>query len=107
MSITQQKALYLDSPGGEWVIKTKDIPKPGPGEVLVKIAATALNPADWKVKKFNPPFVPASLYPLLLGYDSTGVIEEIGEGVTTFVKGDRVSVSVCFVLVLGWCSSLR
>ncbi|KLO16654.1 GroES-like protein [Schizopora paradoxa] len=86
----QQKALYLDKPLGDWVIKTKDVPKPGQGEVLVKIAATALNPADWKVRKFDPPFVPALLYPLLLGFDSTGVIEEVGEGVTSLVKGDRV-----------------
>ncbi|KLO11441.1 GroES-like protein [Schizopora paradoxa] len=96
MSTTQQKALYLDSPGGEWVLKMKEIPKPGEGEVLVKVVTTALNHAAWKVRKFNPPTVPASWYPLLIGHDCAGVIEEVGEGVTTFTKGDRGSVGERF-----------
>ncbi|KLO11439.1 GroES-like protein [Schizopora paradoxa] len=86
----RQKAFYLDRPCGEWVIKSKDVPKPGEGEVLVKVVATALNPAAWKIRKFNPPRVPESWYPLLIGHDCAGVIEEVGEGVTTFAKGDRV-----------------
>ncbi len=88
MTSTQQKALYLDSAGGEFVVKTKEIQKPGPGEVLVKILATALNPADWKIQKFKPPFI--TEYPVVLGADAAGIVEEVGEGVTTFVKGDRV-----------------
>lgn len=88
MTSTQQKALYLDSAGGEFVVKTKEIQKPGAGEVLVKIFATALNPADWKIQKFKPPFI--TEYPVVLGADAAGIVEEVGEGVTTFVKGDRV-----------------
>lgn len=88
MSSILQKALYLDSPCGDFVIKTKEIQKPEPGEVLVRIVATALNPADWKVPKFNPPFI--EYYPFLLGADSAGIIEELGEGVTGFARGDRV-----------------
>lgn len=90
MTSGQQKALYLDGPCGEFIIMTKDIQKPEPGEVLVKIVATALNPADWKIQKSNPPFI--DKYPYLLGADSAGLVEEVGEGVTGFAKGDRVCV---------------
>lgn len=93
MQSIQQKALYLDGPGGDFVVKAKDIQKPEPGEVLIKICATALNPADWKIQKFNPPFVKE--YPYLLGSDVAGTIEVVGEGVTSFTKGDRVCV-FCF-----------
>lgn len=99
MQSIQQKALYLDGPGGDFVVKAKDIQKPEPGEVLIKICATALNPADWKIQKFNPPFVKE--YPYLLGSDVAGTIEVVGEGVTTFAKGDRACVFcsriLCFV----------
>lgn len=88
-STAQQKALYIDCEGGDFVLRTKDIPKPGPGEILVKICATALN-QDWKVKKYKPAFI--THYPFLLGADVAGVVEEVGEGVTDFVKGDRVCV---------------
>ncbi|KLO07406.1 GroES-like protein [Schizopora paradoxa] len=88
MSTVLQKALFLDGPCGELFVGTKDIQKPEPGEVLVKIIAAALNPADWRTQKTNPPHI--EKYPYILGNDSAGVVEELGEGVTGFVKGDRV-----------------
>ncbi|KLO07952.1 GroES-like protein [Schizopora paradoxa] len=88
MTSSQQKALHLDGPFGKFVVKPKDIQKPEPSEVLIKVYATALNPADWKIQKYNPPFVKE--YPYFLGSDIAGVVEEVGEGVTTFAKGDRV-----------------
>ena len=88
MTSAQQKALYLDAPFGKFVVRSKDIQKPEPAEVLIKVSATALNPADWKIQKYNPPFVKE--YPFLLGSDIAGVVEDVGEGVTTLVKGDRV-----------------
>jgi len=47
-----------------------------------------LIPADWKIQKFKPPFI--KVYPALLGADVAGIIDEVGEGVTKFAKGDRV-----------------
>jgi hypothetical protein len=41
---TQQKALWLPEPGGVFKVGTKDVAKPGPGELLVKVEAAALNP---------------------------------------------------------------
>ncbi|EJD07034.1 GroES-like protein, partial [Fomitiporia mediterranea MF3/22] len=55
---------------------------------LEKIHATALNPADWKRREFNF-FVPA--YPVIFGTDSAGTVEEVGEDVQGFAKGDRVA----------------
>ncbi|KAL5486256.1 hypothetical protein ACEPAI_7302 [Sanghuangporus weigelae] len=85
--MAEQKALFLEAPVGEFRVRSKEIQKPSPGELLVKIHATALNPVDWKIRDFNY-FV--TEYPAVLGSDSAGIVQEVGEGVEGFVKGDRV-----------------
>ncbi|KIP04739.1 hypothetical protein PHLGIDRAFT_182222 [Phlebiopsis gigantea 11061_1 CR5-6] len=84
---TKAKALYLLEPKGQFEVREKEIPQPGPGEVLVQIHATALNPVDWKIHTYAL-FI--ENYPTILGLDSSGVIAKLGEGVTTFAVGDRV-----------------
>ena len=65
--MARQKALFLETPvNGEFRVRTKGIPKPGPGEVLVKIHATGLNPVEWKIRAFN--FL-VEKYPVILGLD--------------------------------------
>ncbi|KAL5504372.1 hypothetical protein ACEPAH_8446 [Sanghuangporus vaninii] len=93
--MAEQKALFLEAPVGEFRVRSKAIQKPGPGELLVKIHATALNPVDWKIRDFDS-FV--KVYPAILGSDAAGTVEEIGENVQGFVKGDRV-------LHQGWFSN--
>ncbi|KAI5120697.1 hypothetical protein M0805_007660 [Coniferiporia weirii] len=84
----QQKALFLQTPvNGLWTVGPKEIPKPGPGELVIKIHATALNPVDWKLRAYN---LLIGEYPAVLGSDSSGTVEEVGEGVQGFSKGDRV-----------------
>ena len=85
--MAEQKALLLEAPVGEWRVGTKHIQKPAPGELLIKIYATALNPADWKIRDFDS-FIKD--YPAVLGTDSAGIVEEVGEGVQGFSKGDKV-----------------
>ncbi|KAL5525561.1 hypothetical protein ACEPAG_6897 [Sanghuangporus baumii] len=86
--MAQQKALFLETPvNGEFRVGTKAIPKPGPGEILVKIHATGLNPVEWKIRAFN--FL-VSKYPAILGMDASGTVEAVGEGVSAFTKEDRV-----------------
>jgi len=85
----QQKALLVPAKFADFVVGSKSIPKPGPGELLVKICSTSLNPADWKIHKYGL-FIEE--FPAVLGLDLAGDVEEVGEGVTTFVKGDRVCV---------------
>ena len=88
--MAEQKALFLESVDGEFVVRNTSIPKPGPGQILVKILASALNPVDWKVPVYKLNYV--QNYPAILGSDTAGTVEEVGEGVTTFVKGDKVYV---------------
>jgi NADPH:quinone reductase-like Zn-dependent oxidoreductase len=86
----RQQALWLVSEQGNLILGSRDIPKPGPGELLVKVKAAALNPVDWKIQHGFFPI--GSPLPLILGTDIAGDVEEVGEGVTKFSKGDRVYV---------------
>ena len=85
--MSTQLALMLPSKGAELVVGPRDIPKPGPDEILVKIQAAGLNPADWKIIEYG---MWVQQYPVVVGFDAAGIVEEVGTGVTTFVKGDRV-----------------
>ncbi|KAJ7644971.1 chaperonin 10-like protein [Roridomyces roridus] len=84
-----QKALVLPEKSGQFVV-VDNWPTPvapGPGEVLIKVKATALNPVDWKMQK-DGYFIQE--YPIVLGWDFSGDVEAVGEGVEGLVKGDRV-----------------
>ena len=82
-----QKALVLISKGG--AVEIQDVPKhkPGPGEILIKIHSAALNPVDYKIRNGA---VDIQIYPAVLGTDIAGEVDEVGEGVEEFKKGDRV-----------------
>jgi len=86
------KAVRIHSYGGPEVLSYEDAsrPVPGPGEVLIRVYATSVNPFDVAARNgymhswFNYSF------PLTLGSDVSGVIEEVGEGVTNVSSGDVV-----------------
>ncbi len=62
----------------------------GPTDVLVKNYATSVNPVDWKIRKgFLAERMPLD-FPAILGWDSAGIVEEVGEGVKNFRPGDKV-----------------
>ncbi|KAG6827842.1 hypothetical protein H0H93_015280, partial [Arthromyces matolae] len=82
-----QKALFLESKFGEFNLRETSIPKPAPGQLLVRAEAAALNPVDWKIQKWG---LFLEEFPVILGIDVAGVVEELGEGVSGFAKGDRV-----------------
>ena len=88
VTMASQKALFLSGVNGTWSVGERPVPKPGPGEVVVKIHSTALNPVDWKASRYSFPFL--SNFPAVLGTDSAGTVEAIGEGVTNFKVGDKV-----------------
>lgn len=86
------KAALLKSYGGidQFAIEDIPTPKPGPGEVLIKIAASAVNPFDLILRQgYMAQFIPLPL-PAVLGGDAAGTIAELGAGVTGFAVGDRV-----------------
>lgn len=86
------KAIVIHAYGGPEVLKYEDCPDPvaGPGEVLVKVAASSVNPFDFKVRSgAMKDFIPLT-FPAILGIDVSGTVESVGPGVTTFAPGDKV-----------------
>ncbi|MEU5028423.1 NADP-dependent oxidoreductase [Streptomyces milbemycinicus] len=78
-------------PGVLEIIETER-PEPGPGEVLVRVHAVGVNPADWKGRSGLLPRMGKP--PFTLGLDLSGVVETAGEGVTRFRPGDAVFAAV-------------
>ncbi|MGY4923605.1 NADP-dependent oxidoreductase [Streptomyces sp. 900105755] len=68
-----------------------DRPVPGPGELLIAVRAAGVNPVDWKLRGgFRRPGEGEARFPVVLGSEAAGVVEETGEGVTGFSAGDEV-----------------
>ncbi|KAG8218887.1 chaperonin 10-like protein [Butyriboletus roseoflavus] len=88
--MTTQKALWLPQIGAEFTPGKTEIPEPGPGEVLVKLEAIALNPLEWKIQQSG--FFMVKEYPAIVGEDGAGVVQKVGDGVTNLSVGDKVSV---------------
>lgn len=97
------KAIVSDRYGGPELMHMEDVPKPEPGEgeILVKVAATCVNPADWHTMRADPFFV-RFVFGLtrpkatILGCDAAGTVEAVGPGVTRFKPGDEVVADVYF-----------
>jgi NADPH:quinone reductase-like Zn-dependent oxidoreductase len=86
------KAIVVHQYGGPEVLKFEDYPDPapGPGEVLVKVAATSVNPIDFKRRAgLTKDFYPLH-FPGLIGVDIAGTVVKIGQGVEGFSAGDHV-----------------
>jgi NADPH:quinone reductase-like Zn-dependent oxidoreductase len=86
------KAIVVNEYGGPDVLKFEDYPDPiaGPGEVLVRVAATSVNPIDYKRRAgLTKDFYPMK-FPGLIGVDIAGTVIKIGTGVEGFSVGDRV-----------------
>jgi NADPH:quinone reductase len=84
------KAIVIDSFGGPEALRMVDLPrpKPGPGQVLVRVAACGLNPVDFKIREGH---LPLELhFPFVLGCDASGVVVEVGEEVEDLEPGDEV-----------------
>jgi len=84
------RVVRLRTFGGPEVLELAelDTPEPGPEQVLVRVVASGVNPADWKVRsglvpKYGRP-------PLTPGLDVSGVVDRVGPGVTAFRLGDEV-----------------
>ena len=86
------KAVRIHEYGNENVLIYEDAPVPEiqDDEVLVKVHAASVNPVDWKTREgYIKEMIPHK-FPLTLGWDVSGVIENVGSKVTNFRKGDSV-----------------
>lgn len=84
------RAMVISRFGGPDVFELQDRPRPvaGPGELLVRVVASGTNPVDAKIRHSGSwAGIP---FPAVLGYDVSGVVEEVGPGVTGFKSGDEV-----------------
>lgn len=93
------KAFILNEPGGVQNLHLKEIERPAPqkNEVLVKVRAISINPVDTKTREGK------SLYtslkedsPVILGWDISGEVTAVGDGVAYFKEGDQVFGMVNF-----------
>ena len=86
------KAVVLHEYGGPSKLKYEDVADPvaGNGEVLVRLAATSINPVDYKLRSgAYKEFMPLT-FPAILGHDVSGLVRSVGPGVTRFTPGDKV-----------------
>src|SRR6201984_2624525 len=86
------KAIVIHGYGGPEVLKYEDYPDPVPaaGEVLIRVAASSVNPFDFKIRSGSlKDFIPSSS-PAILALDVSGTVESLGPGATTFRKSDKV-----------------
>jgi len=83
------KAAQINKYGGSEVVEiNKNAPKPAAprGKLLVEVYAAGVNPIDWKIREG---YIPLK-FPATLGGDFSGVVADVGEGVSGFKKGDEV-----------------
>jgi NADPH:quinone reductase len=86
------KAVFVEQPGGVENLKYGDIPQPspGPGQALVKIAASGVNYIDIYFRKGVYPAPP----PVVLGSEGAGTVEAVASGVKDVAPGDRVAYAM-------------
>jgi NADPH2:quinone reductase len=84
------KAMIITGFGGPEVFELREMakPEPGPGQILVKVHATAVNPVDYKIRRAGA--WAGIKPPAIIGYDVSGVVEALGDGVEDFQVGDEV-----------------
>jgi NADPH:quinone reductase-like Zn-dependent oxidoreductase len=86
------KAVVLHEYGGPDKLKYEDVPDPvaNEGQVLVRMAATSVNPIDYKMRSGAAKDRFPVEFPAILGRDIAGIVRELGPGVTQFKPGDKV-----------------
>ena len=110
----KSRAAILHDVGGPWSVEEFELDPPKAGEVLVKMAAAGLCHSDDHILKGDmsaPNDVMRSMglptmFPMIGGHEGSGIVQEVGEGVTEFAPGDHVVMS--FVAVCGqcrWCAT--
>ncbi|MEK2474792.1 NADP-dependent oxidoreductase [Streptomyces noursei] len=84
------RAVAVNAFGADPQLMELPQPEPGPGEVLVRLAAAGLNPVDWKLADGMFGDAVKVSFPLILGTDGAGEVVAVGSGVRRFTVGDPV-----------------
>ena len=84
------KACLLEAPGEDAVIRDITIDSPGPNEVRVKLVASGVCHTDLTVKVLKGN---GMKFPIVLGHEGAGIIDEVGDGVTHLKPGDPVVIA--------------
>lgn len=89
------RALTYEKHGDprEGVVRKVFDPRPGPGQVVVRVLAAALNPADWKIVGGKFPFLAFPKRPFVPGCEAAGVVEALDARVSGLREGDEVVFS--------------
>lgn len=92
MTPTTMKAVRIHAYGGPDVMQYEDapVPTPGAGQVLVRVAAAAVNPLDAKIVSGAMKQMMPVEFPYTPGFDVAGTVESLGEGVSGFAPGQAV-----------------
>jgi 2-desacetyl-2-hydroxyethyl bacteriochlorophyllide A dehydrogenase len=90
------KAVVIRRYGSPEVLQYEDVelPKIKPNQLLVKVHASCVNPVDWKIRQGMLKLLTGNKFPMILGFDLSGEVLEIGSQVTRFKPGDAVYGSV-------------
>jgi D-arabinose 1-dehydrogenase-like Zn-dependent alcohol dehydrogenase len=83
------KAAQISKAGGDFEIVERDIPKPGPGEVRIKVQACGVCHSDMFTKDGAWPGIQ---YPRVPGHEVAGIVDELGPGASGWKLGQRVGV---------------
>lgn len=88
------RAVQFHQFGGPEVLVVTDLPKPepGPGQVLIKVAAAGINFADTQMRQATYAMLPE--LPCVLGIEVAGTVEALGDGVSAFAAGQRVAAAL-------------
>lgn len=89
IAIAPMKVAQISKAGGDFEIVEREIPKPGAGEVLIKVQACGVCHSDVLTKEGAWPGIH---YPRVPGHEVAGIVEELGAGVAEWKKGQRVGV---------------
>ncbi|MCX4979899.1 NADP-dependent oxidoreductase [Streptomyces sp. NBC_00572] len=86
------KAISYSRYGGPEVLEYGELPDPkiGPDAVLIKVRAAAVNPVDWKCQAGYLDGMMDAVFPVIPGWDVSGVVVRPGVSVTEFAEGDEV-----------------
>lgn len=86
------KAAVIDRYGEPDELRIAEVPRPRPGlrDLLIRVVATSVNPVDSKQRLGTQKMIVRKEFPAILGMDLSGVVEEVGPGVSRYAPGDLV-----------------